>query len=56
MLNFLSEQFSTLLVGSVVLLLLLLVINKMIKDKKTGKSCGCGCSGCASSESCHPKK
>ncbi|HHY53288.1 MAG TPA: FeoB-associated Cys-rich membrane protein [Clostridiales bacterium] len=33
-----------------------LVVRKMIKNKKSGaSSCGCGCSGCAMSDTCHPK-
>ncbi len=34
-----------------------LVVFKMVKDKKSGKSgCGCGCSGCALSDKCKNKK
>lgn len=47
--------------GTITVLLILavivgLVINKMRKDKKAGKSgCGCGCSGCAMKDSCPSK-
>ena len=42
---------------SILILILLLVIillaaRKMLRDKKQGKSCSCGCSGCAYSGSC----
>lgn len=42
---------------SILILILLLVIillaaRKMLLDKKQGKSCSCGCSGCAYSGSC----
>ncbi len=31
-----------------------LILGKMRKDKKTGKSCGCGsCQGCSMAGSCH---
>lgn len=29
------------------------VIYKKVKEMKNGKFCGCGCSGCPSSKSCH---
>lgn len=47
---------STMLVGSVVLLIVASVIFKMVKDKKKGKSsCGCKCANCPSSGMCHSK-
>ena len=36
-----------------------LIIWRMVKDKKAGKSscsCGCGCSSCPMSGKCHQKK
>ncbi|NME64999.1 Virus attachment protein p12 family protein [Clostridium cadaveris] len=47
---------STMVVGSVVLLIVASVIFKMVKDKKKGKSsCGCNCANCPSSGMCHSK-
>ena len=34
-----------------------LIIWRMVKDKKAGKSsCGCGCASCPMSGQCHSKK
>ncbi|MGI6008239.1 MAG: FeoB-associated Cys-rich membrane protein [Ruminococcus sp.] len=44
----------TLIVGLILLAVICLVVRKMIKDKKEGKTCsgcGCGCEGCHGS--CH---
>ncbi|WP_041138677.1 FeoB-associated Cys-rich membrane protein [Beduini massiliensis] len=43
----------TLLVGSIVVLVVVMIIRNMIKDKKAGKSiqCSCGCGHCPSQ--CH---
>ena len=43
----------TWLVGSILVVIIGMVIRKMIRDKKNGKSCGCGtdCKGC--SGNCH---
>lgn len=47
----------TAIVLIIVLAVVGLVIFKMVKDKKAGKtSCGCGCKGCANSGLCHSKK
>lgn len=54
MLNWLSQNLPTILVALVVLAVCTLIVVKMIRDKKKGKSsCGCGCSGCAMKELCH---
>ena len=36
----------TILVGGVLLVVVILVIRKLIKDKKNGKACGCDCGNC----------
>lgn len=54
MLNWLSQNLPTILVALVVLAVCTLIVVKMIRDKKKGKSsCGCGCSACAMKELCH---
>lgn len=56
MINFIMNNFSTIIVGGIVTLVIALVITKMIKDKKSGKSsCSSGCAGCPNSGMCHPK-
>lgn len=48
MLDFLAENWGSLLVGAAVLAVVLAVLWKMVRDKKQGKSsCGCGCGGCS---------
>ena len=55
MLPWLSEHLGTLLIGAVLLLIVGLIVWRLRKNKKSGKSsCGCGCSGCAMREHCHP--
>ncbi len=57
MLDFLLENWGTLLVGLLILAAVSGVIIKMVRDKRQGKascSCGCGgCSGCGGSSICH---
>ncbi|MGI6115499.1 MULTISPECIES: FeoB-associated Cys-rich membrane protein [unclassified Clostridium] len=56
MLQFLTENLGTILVGLAVALLLTLVVVKLLRDRKKGKSvCSCGgaCSGCPGAAMCH---
>ena len=49
----------SLIVGAIVLGMLVSIIVWQIRGRRQGKSvcsCGCGCSGCAMSGSCHAKK
>ena len=56
MLEFLSEQWGTILAALVLLGLVCAVIVTMIRNRKKGKStCGCGCSSCAMDGACHKK-
>ena len=56
MLDFFVNNWGTLLAGVIVLAVVILVIVKLIRDKKKGKSsCGCGCSNCAMAGKCHGK-
>ncbi len=57
MLSFISNNIGTITVSIILFTILLLIIMKIIKDKKHGKSsCGCGCSSCALSELCRKKE
>lgn len=48
---------ATIIIAAIIFGLMALVIYKKVKQYKSGESsCGCGCSKCASSKSCHPKK
>ena len=54
MLSWLSANLATIIVFFVVALVVGLIIIKMVKDKKAGKSsCSCGCGGCPMKDSCH---
>lgn len=56
MLNFLLENWGTLLVGGIVIALVAAVVVKLRRDRKKGvSSCGCGCDNCPSSGMCHKK-
>lgn len=47
----------TVLVSAVLACILGLIVFKMVRDRKKGKSgCGCGCGGCAMSEYCNGGK
>ncbi len=51
--NFISENLGTIAVGASVLCLVALLVLKLVKDKKAGKSgCSCGCSSCPMSGKC----
>ncbi len=57
MLNWLKENWTTLAVVLALVLITALIIVKMIRDRRTGRSsCGCGCSTCPMSGSCQRKK
>lgn len=54
--NFLTQNSGTIAVLAVLILIIALIINKIRRDKKQGKSgCGCGCDGCANKGLCHPE-
>lgn len=57
MIDFLIDNLGTVIVGLIVLAAIILIVAKMIKDKKHGKSsCGCGCEHCANAPYCHGNK
>lgn len=52
--NLITDNLGNIAVIAVLGLILGLIIGKLIKDKKSGKtSCGCGCEGCAMRDKCH---
>lgn len=56
MIAFLSENLSTIVIGLILIVSILLIIIGIIKSKKRGKSsCGCGCLDCPYSNSCSKK-
>ncbi len=56
MFTWITENLATILISAVLLLVVVLIIRKLVKDKKKGKSsCGCNCAHCAMSGSCHQK-
>ena len=55
MLKFIIENATTLIVSGVLLVIIALIINKIIKDKKNGSRCGCNCERCNISSICHDK-
>ena len=55
--EFITQNMGTIAVLVILAIVIGLIINKMRKDKREGKSgCGCGCSGCAMKDSCHSQK
>lgn len=55
MFKWLLLNWQSILVGSIMLLGIFVIVKRMIKDKKSGKSCSCGCENCALSSQCHGK-
>ena len=54
MMNWLSANGASLVVGLIVAAIVAAVIVKMVRDKKQHKSaCGCSCSGCPGASHCH---
>lgn len=58
MLEFISANLATILVGAVVLAVVIAVTVSMVKKRGSGGSCscGCGCGQCAGSAICHPQR
>ncbi len=54
MFQWLGKNIGTIIVLALIIAGVVSVIRGMIKEKKNGgSSCGCGCSSCAMSGSCH---
>lgn len=48
---------ATVIIAIIIFGLMGSIIYKKVKQYQAGEShCGCGCSGCSSSKSCHSKK
>ena len=57
MLAWLTENLATIIICAVLMAVVAAIIVSMVRNKKKGKSaCGCGCSDCPMSGSCHSKK
>ncbi len=53
MLSFLAANWGTLLVAALVLLVVVLILAKLLSNRKKGKSpCGCDCGQCSSCGVC----
>lgn len=56
MLNFLAENYGTIIAALVVAGIVTASVITLIRNKKKGKStCGCGCENCAMKGQCHSK-
>ena len=54
MFQWLAENMATIVVFFVLIAVVTAILVSMARGKKNGKSsCGCGCEGCATSDSCH---
>lgn len=56
MIDFLRTNLATIIISIILLCVVAAIIVTMRKNKKAGKtcsSCGCGCSSCPNSDSCH---
>ena len=56
MLDWISANLATVIICAVLIAVVAAIIVNMAGKKKKGKSsCGCGCSDCPMSGSCHPE-
>lgn len=54
MLDFISNNLASIIIGGIVFIIVGAVFIKLIRDKKNHKSsCGAGCSGCPMAGNCH---
>ena len=52
--SWISANIGNIVVLSILVVVVGLVLYKMIRDKKNGKSsCSCGCAGCPMRDKCH---
>lgn len=57
MIQFIAENYGSIIVGVIVFAIVVAVAIKLIRDKKNRKSsCSCGCDGCPSAGICHQDK
>ena len=56
MFAWIAENIATMIISAILLVIVAAIIMGMVRDKKKGRSsCGCACSGCPMSGSCHSK-
>lgn len=58
MLQWISANIGTIAVCAVLIIAVTAIIVYLVRNKKQGKNacnCGCGCSGCAMKDTCHPQ-
>ena len=55
MFDWIGENAGTIAVCLVLAGIVALAVRSVIRDRKKGGSCGCGCAACAMRESCHGK-
>jgi hypothetical protein len=55
MIAFVIENLATILISAALLAIVIGIVARMVKKKKSGKSvsCSCGCDGCPSASVCH---
>ena len=57
MLEFLQQNYLTIIIIAVLVLMVALIIRSIVKDKKAGKNtCGANCAHCANAGHCHKKE
>ena len=57
MLEFLQQNYLTIIIIAVLVLMAALIIRSIVKDKKAGKNtCGANCAHCANAGYCHKKE
>ncbi len=57
MLEWIASNIATILICAALIAIVAAVIAGMVRNRKKGvSSCGCGCSDCPMSGSCHTKK
>lgn len=52
MVSWLSENLGTVLISAVIAGLVVLAVICLIRNRKKGRNCSCGCEGCLYSDSC----
>lgn len=50
--NWIMENIGTIITALILLFIIGMAVRSMIRKKKAGQTCGCGCSSCAMSGSC----
>ena len=55
MLAWLQMNGGTIAVGSILFVLLVVIARHVIKEKRRGGSCSCGCGSCAMRDRCHDR-